>query len=116
MGGPVGVVTTLTVAFWSPLAVCSWRSIERRAALFMCLGEHTLYRDAPLWRLTPRSRSRLCAWSPSTLSVTPGGWGLLSSGKLLAVSLPGSFHGWDPTESLAVEGEGKSQGDIWSSG
>lgn len=76
----------------------------------MCLGELTLFRDAPLWGLTPYSWSRLCAWSPLSLAAVPLGWGLLSSGKLPAASLPGSFHGWDPTESLAVEGGGKVSG------
>lgn len=98
---------TLSTAFWSPFAGCSWGSREGWGMLLTCLGEHTPYRGAPYWRLAPGSRCRLCAWSPPTLSAIPCGRGLLSSGKLPAASLPGSFHGWDPTESLTVEGEGK---------
>ena len=52
------------------------------------------------------------AFIQPTLWVILGGWGLLSAGKLPVASLPGSFHGWDPSESYR-EGEGRSR-NIWT--
>ena len=60
----------------------------------------------PLWEAQPSLLVQPTLW------VILGGWGLLSAGKLPVASLPGSFHGWDPSESYR-EGEGRSR-NIWT--
>ena len=64
---------------------------------------HRMPKAAPLWEAQPSLAVQPTLW------VILGGWGLLSAGKPPVASLPGSFHGWDPSESYC-EGEGRSQG------
>ena len=65
----------------------------------------------PSGKLTAPSWSNPCAWNLPTLWVIQGAWGLLSTGKLPAASLPGSFRGWDPSESYCGgEGRGEVRG------
>ena len=80
------------------LAVCSWSSSRGGP-----LCSHRMPKVTPLWEAQPYLPVQPTLW------VILGGWGLLSAGKPPVASLPGSFHGWDPSESYC-EGQGRSQG------
>lgn len=92
---------------------CAFLEEHRKAGhpVYVPGGAHSVQGSSSL-EAHPLVLVQAMAWSPPTLSAIPRGWGLLSSGKLPAAALPGSFHGWDPTESLTGEREEKSGGHL----
>lgn len=93
-------------------------SLPPSGLLLLCVPAGAQKGGPPCWHAVPTdapSGPSPHARNLPSLAVTLGGWGLLSSGKLLAASLPGSLCGWDPSESHCG-GEGKSHENIWSGG
>lgn len=102
----------LTTTFWPSLAVCSWRSLERRTTLLTCLGEHAVPGHTPLQKACLRSWFSPCAWS---LPILSGSW-VLGSPELwetLCCFSPRLLLWLESNGVITVEGR-ENSGDIWS--